>query len=131
MEDKKECWVNGLYCGHGESCEDCIVFVNTFSKLVFCNNDRCHWNRALPFAKLVSRSKMWKALGDDSGYAGICCRSELGVSAKDMKLGNDWVCHLAECRCISDRRPSGHMDFSRFPQKVDIVEPVDPLGAYH
>ena len=103
-----------------------------YSKPIYCNALKCMWNVKLEEKVFLKHHREHQPFDDDA-YEGICSRNEIGLYYKEeaptfgqVRVKKKWV----YCPFRSDVHPSGHMDWSRFPQGGNIPDPMDPNEAY-
>jgi len=65
--------------------------------------------------KIVEYHRAYTPLSNDAGYSGVCTRREIGI---EEKVHNDrnYDYKYRACQLYSNKKVSGHMDWSRLPQ---------------
>lgn len=124
----------------GEDCKEekhvvCMEEYGQYMKVIFCDDDRCLWNKAIETKKFVKNHKDHTPFPNDY-YRGICSRPEVGLRPGTFE-NRTTKRHFTTCSVRSDRHIEGHLDFSRLLKSDgtvhggNIPDPVDPGTAYH
>lgn len=118
----KKCFIDDNKCSYTEmeSCTCCQHFLDNFSVIVYCNDTSCAFFTPLPFKHELKHHKDYKPF-DDCYYTGVCGKGEIGMKKREVStaLANYKFCN---CTSRSDKKISGHVDFSRFPQQAGPAE---------
>jgi len=124
----KTCWLTGdtFLCKRNDGvCDDCDLFHEKFSKIVYCSDDTCPHYRKMPEKKIIKYHKDYVPLCEDSGFTGVCDRKEVGVEHREIVTPMVRY-NLAECKTHSKIKIDGHQDFSKLtPQFVGADEVKD------
>jgi len=118
----KKCFLDDQKCSapHLESCVYCTHFLDNFRAVVYCDDDKCPFYRELPFKHELKHHIDYKPFSD-CYFKGVCGKAEIGMRKKEVStaLANYRFC---VCSSRSDKKISGHVDFSKFPQQMGSAE---------
>ena len=137
--ESRQCCIDGTVSCKCESDDKCIEVLKRYAKVVYCNDDKCLFNVALPYEYFVNRGKNHKPFKDDS-FHGVCGRVDIGLRFKTSGgrgIEDKVTDRNAICTVRSDKGYKGHMDFSKLLQSDGtpyggvIPDPVTPDAAFH
>jgi len=136
--ESRECCLDSAVSCKCQSDDQCIEVLKRYSKVVYCNDDKCLFNVSLPYEYFVNRGLNHKPFKDDS-FHGVCGRADIGLRLKEINVtetGSKVKHSNTICTVRSDKGYKGHMDFSKLLQSDGtpyggiIPGPVDPGTAY-
>lgn len=115
----EQCWLGGQCSKETKDCGNCVTFTERFARVVYCKVKECLWYEDIPFSVYVAPTKDYTPLGEEDAYRGVCGRATLGIAGKviETSLAKH---NLAVCKLRSDKRITGHLDFSKFPTGGNI-----------
>ena len=113
--ESRQCCIDGTVSCKCESDDKCIEVLKRYAKVVYCNDDKCLFNVALPYEYFVNRGKNHKPFKDDS-FHGVCGRVDIGLRLKTIGARG-----IEDKLLQSDGTPYGGV----------IPDPVTPDAAFH
>ena len=103
----------------------CRELFEKYAKLVFCGDNKCLYNIALPSTYYLDKGSQFKPFLDD-GFNGICGRSELAMKVNKMIVGNRKR-HDVLCVVRSEKKHS-HLHFPD-PDHIEGGNLPDPPSS--
>ena len=96
--------------------------------MILCNCDDCFFWKELTAPRRLKYGRYKESLSE---YTGKCGRpGGIGIMSKTIET-HDVVHKIHECYGFTNRKVSGHTDFSAYPQGGNIPDPIPGDTAYH
>lgn len=121
---------DNIECNCENPAEDCPTLIMKFAKVVWCNDYDCAHNVQVPMEKQIEFNKRNYTPFEGDKMRGVCARKDLMIRAAHyVKQG--YKDKLVKCICRTDKKVTGHLDFSRFiNQGGQIPDANDPAAGY-
>lgn len=106
--------------------------LDSYKKIVYCNDTDCIWNKKINFKKFIDTA-VGQEHFDDDAFTGICTRAEIGIRPLELEegdLNSKRKYRHAICCVRSDDKVKGHMDFSKFPFGGNVPDYEKPHKKY-
>lgn len=111
---------------------DCVMLRVKHAKLVWCSDYECAHNINVPVKKPVIFNKRNYTPFPGDFFKGVCGRVDELMLRQHHIVESGVKDKVTKCICRTDKRITGHMDFSRFiGQGGNIPDANDPAAGYY
>ena len=115
MNEKTQCCKldENIQCDCTEPAEDCPILIQKYAKVVWCTDYECAHNLQVPMEKQIEFNKHNYTPFSGDKITGVCTRADLMIRAAHV-VKQGYKDKNTKCICRTDKRVTGHLDFSRF-----------------
>ena len=121
-----------VQCECVDKTEDCPILIQKYAKVVWCTDYECAHNVQVPMEKQIRFNKRNYTPFEGDKIHGVCGRIDDLMIRAEHYVRQGYKDKHTKCICRTDKRVSGHLDFSRFVGVGgSIPDANDPAAGYY